>query len=121
MIVVDDDAGVQRAMGRVLRLGGFDPRPHGSAEALLAAATSVAAAACLVVDIQLPGLSGLTLVEKLAECAALPPVVFITASDDPALREHALRLGGAFLAKPFSATQLLEAVRGLQRPVAVAG
>jgi FixJ family two-component response regulator len=121
VIMVEDDEGVQRAIARLLRLAGFEPRPYGSAESLLGEAAAVGSAACLLVDVQLPGLSGLALVEKLAEGAALPPVAFITASDDPSLRAHALRLGGAFLGKPFSAVQLLETVRGLTRAAAIRG
>jgi FixJ family two-component response regulator len=108
-IVVEDDASVQRALGRVLRIAGFEPLAFDSAEHLLRAG-ELPDAAFMVVDIQLPGLSGLVLVERLAATRPLPPVIFITASDDPELREGALRLGGTFLAKPFAATAFMDAI-----------
>jgi FixJ family two-component response regulator len=108
-IVVEDDASVQRALGRVLRIAGFEPLAFDSAEHLLRAG-ELPDAAFMVVDIQLPGVSGLVLVERLGATRALPPVIFITASDDPELREGALRLGGTFLAKPFPAKALMDTI-----------
>jgi two-component system C4-dicarboxylate transport response regulator DctD len=108
-IVVEDDASVQRALGRVLRIAGFEPLAFDSAEHLLRAG-ELPDAAFMVVDIQLPGVSGLVLVERLAATRPLPPVIFITASDDPELHEGALRLGGWFLAKPFAPEALLDTV-----------
>ena len=111
VVVVEDDPGVMRAMTRMLRLNGFEPAAYGAAEDLLRGGGVPDGAVCLVVDIQLPRMSGLALVEHLGETHALPPVIFITASDDPELRAEAARLGAAFLAKPFSGHALVAAVR----------
>jgi FixJ family two-component response regulator len=66
---------------------------------------------CLVLDIQLPGMSGLDLCRRLASSGERVPAIFITAHDRPAAREEAERLGaGGFLPKPFSGRTLLEVV-----------
>ena len=111
---MEDDPGVQRALARLLTLAGFQPRLYGCAEELLAG--PVPEAACMIVDIQLPGESGLALVERLLDAGPLPPVIFITASDDPEFREWAARLGAGFLNKPFHAAQLMEMLRVMSPP-----
>ena len=112
-LVVEDDPGVQRAMGRILDLGGYDPRLYGSAEELLGLGAGVAAAALLIVDVQLPRMNGLALVEQLRQRQALPPVIFVSASDDPQLPAQAASLGATLLQKPFSGRALLDTARRL--------
>jgi len=114
VIVVEDDPGVQRALARLLTLAGFQPRLYGCAEELLAG--PVPEATCMIVDIQLPGENGLALVERLLDAGPLPPVIFITASDDPEFREWAARLGAGFLNQPFHAAQLMEMLRVMSPP-----
>ncbi len=66
---------------------------------------------CLILDIRLPGISGLELYRQLAESGEKPPVIFITAEDEPAVRDEAKRLGASsYLTKPFSGRALLESV-----------
>ena len=110
VVVVEDDAGVQRALGRLLGVAGFGSWPFGCAEELLACGIPPGTA-CLLVDIQLPGLTGLQLVERLRALGPVPPVVFMTAADDLELREAAVKLGGTFLGKPFTSQALLAALR----------
>jgi FixJ family two-component response regulator len=116
IVVVEDDASMSQAIERILRAGGFAAAPFASAEAALEA--DAASADCLVLDIHLPGMSGLELYQRLVLCGKEAPVVFITAHDEPAVREAAERLGGdgSYLPKPFSGRDLLEAVnRTLRR------
>jgi FixJ family two-component response regulator len=110
VIVVEDDASMSQALERILRLGGFAPRTFASAEALLAAGDA-AGAACLVLDVHLPGLTGFELRERLARSGSCTPVIFITAHDEPGSRQRAERAGAAaFLTKPFSGHALVDAV-----------
>ena len=68
--------------------------------------------ACLVLDIQMPGMNGLELQSRLASLGFTVPIVFITAYDDEESRGRAMRAGAAaFLSKPFSDEQLLQTVR----------
>ena len=99
-------------MERVLNAGGFRALTFSSAEELLQAGTA-ASAACLVLDIHLPGLSGFELSRQLARAGARQPIIFMTAHDAPAARAEAVRLGAsAYLAKPFQGRALLAAVTG---------
>jgi FixJ family two-component response regulator len=107
--VVDDDAGCRNGIGRVLSGAGYEPVLFASAEALLA--EGVNGAACLVLDVQLPGLSGFQLHAALVTAGASVPVIFITGGDEAGSRERAKRAGAvAFLSKPFLAGPLLEAI-----------
>ena len=110
IVVVEDDQSMSQAIERILRAGGFVAHTFRSAEAALAA--SVASASdCLVLDISLPGMSGFDLYRRLASTGARLPAIFITAHDEPAIREEAERLGArSYLPKPFSGRTLLDAV-----------
>ena len=90
--IIDDDASANRALGRLLRGAGFEPRGFDSAESFLADPTRTFFG-CLLVDIQLTGMSGLELQRQLQAESSPLPVIFITAHDDPATREEALRHG----------------------------
>jgi FixJ family two-component response regulator len=110
VIVVEDDAGMRRAIERLLRGAGFHPLSFASAEALLAAGASPGTL-CFVLDVHLPGLSGFELRERLPQGERDAPVVFITAHDEPRTRERAQAAGAlAYLAKPFPGRSLLDAV-----------
>ena len=110
VFVVEDDDGMRQAVERLLRGAGYRPSGFVSAEALLAAGCA-AAADCLVLDVRLPGLSGLELAAELDRRGDRPPVVFITAHDEPRASADAERLGAlAYLIKPFPRKLFLEAV-----------
>ena len=99
-----------KAIERILRTGGFQPLLFASAEAALDSGVAPAAD-CLVLDIQLPGMSGFDLYSQVAPVGEQPPAIFITAHDEPAVREKAERLGAkSFHPKPFSGRALLDAV-----------
>ena len=117
IVVVEDDRSMSQAIGRVLQAGGFETESFASAEAALEA--GVAEADCLVLDIHLPGMSGFEMYRRLALAGEALPAIFITARDEPVVREEAEGLGGAggYLPKPFSGSDLLDAVnRALRCP-----
>jgi FixJ family two-component response regulator len=107
--LVDDDAGMRKAVEQLLGAAGFEVTAFTSAEEFLA--SSMSPPACLILDVQLPGLSGFELYEKVRSSTEESPVIFITAHDEPATRARAERLGAAaYLAKPFAGRRLLEAL-----------
>jgi FixJ family two-component response regulator len=108
--VVDDDPFMLKALERLLPACGFEVLVFGSAEAFLGsnAANDVA---CLVLDINLGGISGIELARRLTASGYRLPIIFITAVDNAATREKASATGGAaYLAKPFPATLLISAI-----------
>ena len=118
VLVVDDDPSIQQAVKRLLRVRGFDAEVFGSGEELLAHA-DVHDALCAVLDIHLPGISGIELRRELAAAEASLPVIFMTANDSDATRRCAMAAGCvAYLSKPFSAQTLAGALDAAlaQRP-----
>jgi FixJ family two-component response regulator len=110
VVVVEDDPSMSQAMARMLRVSGVIPVMFSSAEELLEGRYE--GAACLIIDIQLPGLDGFALRDRLASDGTLPPVIFISAFDDADTRAGVERAGvSLFLHKPFSGQALMEAVR----------
>ena len=118
--VVDDDESVCRSFSRLLRAAHFQPITYASAEAFLAD-TKHPKFDCLVLDIQLTGISGLELRKRLSAVKDGTPVVFITAHDDPNVRAEAEAFGCAgFFPKTASGADVLAAVRraaGLKQSV----
>jgi FixJ family two-component response regulator len=110
VVVVDDDSEMSEAVERLLSAAGFHAMAFGSAEALLEDGTAIGAD-CFILDIHLPGISGFELQKQILLRRAVAPVIFITAHDDSAAREHALAAGAvAFFAKPFRGQPLLSAI-----------
>jgi CheY-like chemotaxis protein len=110
IVVVEDDAGMKKAIERLLRAAGFHPVSFASAEELLQT-EAAESAACLVLDIHLPGLSGLELGRLLVTSGRPKPLIFITGQDEASLRDEAQRLGCGYFRKPFEGKALLEAIR----------
>jgi len=109
--VVDDDEGLCRSMSRLLRAAHFQPIAYSSAEAFLAD-TKRPKFDCLVLDIQMKGMSGLELSKRLSAVNYTTPVVFITAHDDIEVRKHAEASGCAgFFRKTDSGMDVLAAIR----------
>jgi len=107
VILVEDDDGLRGALERVLRASGFEAQAYASGEAALADHGSDWAD-CLVVDLTLPAMSGLDLVDHLRLRGVTAPVVMITANDEPHVRDQVRRRGVEhFLAKPFPGSALL--------------
>ena len=110
VIVVDDDAGLLKSVARLLAHHGIESRTFASAEALLES-DSVQTATCLLLDIHLGGISGIELQRRLAASGSKWPIIFMTASDDEAVRNEAMDAGCiAYLQKPFESQVLLEAI-----------
>jgi FixJ family two-component response regulator len=110
IIVVDDDVSMSQAIERLLAAFGWKTRTFASAEELLESGAS-AGAAVLILDVHLPGMSGLELHRRLSAAGGAPPVVFITAQDRPNVREQALQSGAAaYFTKPFSGNELIQVI-----------
>jgi len=115
--IVDDDALVRESLCDCLESAGYSAEGFASAEVFWGsnyganAARLVLDIACLILDIQLPGVSGLELQRQLGDGSG-PPVVFVTANATDANRQIALKLGAkAFLSKPVRCGELLNAVK----------
>src|SRR6266567_6759414 len=105
--VVDDDDSFSRALGRLLRAAGFEPVLYSSAEAFLA--PTPVPLDCLILDIEMAGMSGLDLRRRLTELGAATPVIFVTAHDEPEVREEARVAGyAAYFRKPVPGKLLVE-------------
>jgi FixJ family two-component response regulator len=110
VFLVDDDAGVLKALARVLRTRGYDVRPYASPQAFLAD-HDPAAPGCAVLDVAMPGLDGLALQQALTAGETHRPVIFITGKGDIPTSVRAMKAGAIdFLTKPVSDTILLEAL-----------
>lgn len=111
VVVVEDDQGLGQAIERILRLAGFVPLSFDSAETMLAAG-DLNGVSCMVCDVHLPGITGFELRDQLCRQAPQPPVIFISAYDEPESRLQAQHAGAAaFLQKPFSGHELLAAIK----------
>ena len=109
--VIDDESSLCSSMGRLLRLANFQPISYASAEAFLAD-DKHPQFDCLLLDIRLGGMSGLDLLRQLATDKKHPPVIFITAFDDPEMRAQAEALGCAgFFRKSTPGVEIIEAIR----------
>lgn len=109
--VVDDDASVCRSFSRLLRVVGFQPVTYSSAEALLED-TRRPRFDCLVLDVQLEGMSGLELRDRLVAVRNFTPIIFLTAHDEPEVRTQALASNCAgYFRKSDPAEMVLEAIR----------
>jgi FixJ family two-component response regulator len=112
IVVIEDDADERAAIGRVLRASGFDVDSYASAEAFMASPPS--GALCLLLDMQLEGMTGLELLRSLRAGGSALPVIVITASDDFESHQEAEELGCvAYLRKPFSGRRLVSLFREL--------
>jgi len=111
VFVVDDDAAIRTSLHRLITSVGFRVEVFASTRAFLDAPRPDAPA-CLVLDVRLPGLSGLDLQRQLAETDAELPIVFVTGHGDIPMSVRAMKAGAVeFLTKPFRAQALLDAVR----------
>ena len=115
--LVDDDAAVRRALSRVLRTAGYTVAAYSTAEEFLSAVETDGRPSCLVVDLRMPGLSGLDLQELLLERGLEIALVFVSGRADVVSGVQAMKSGAVdFLEKPVSDDTLLSAVeRALER------
>jgi len=109
--IIDDDEAMQDSLRDLLEAAGLDARCFGSAEEFLKSDLHCSAA-CLIVDIRMPKMSGLELQARLKDEDCNLPIIFITAHGDARMRIQAMRAGAVeFLAKPFDHQLLLKRVR----------
>jgi FixJ family two-component response regulator len=114
IVIVDDDESVCRAIKRLVRSLGMDAETFTSGQEFIAVLETMPSfdVDCVVLDVQIPGLNGLEVNERLAGFNSRPPVIFITAYDEPGASERALASGAvAFLRKPFNDELLIETLR----------
>jgi FixJ family two-component response regulator len=110
--IVDDDESVHEALWGLVRSVGFAVSTFASAEEFVHS-DQLGNADCLILDVCMPGMSGIELQRQLVAASSAVPVIFITAHEDEGLRAQALRGGAeAFLIKPFSEEALLNAIHG---------
>ncbi len=110
VFVVDDDSSVRSALSSLLRSVGLEVEVFASAQELLAS-SQLDAAACLVLDVRLPGSSGLELQRHLAASGMHVPIIFMTAHGDIPMSVKAIKAGAVeFLPKPFREQDLLDAI-----------
>lgn len=108
--VVDDDESVRESLPDLLGELGFASRTFSSAEGFLSS-DCVDETKCLILDVAMPGITGLDLQEEMRRRGQAIPIIFITAKRDEAIRARALKQGAVkFLYKPFSDTALLDAL-----------
>ena len=108
LVVVDDDEHIRRAVGRLLRSLGHTVHVFESAEAYLAGSCQ---ADCAILDIDLPGISGLELEGRLRRQGHPMPVVFVTAHDEQDFLEAVQETQRPYLKKPLDEHGLLDAIR----------
>jgi CheY-like chemotaxis protein len=109
--VIDDDVSVRRSLARLLASIDLRVQTFASAEAFLAEVDRTAKG-CLIVDVQLVGMSGPDLQSRMASVDWRMPVIAMSGSHDPQIEAEAMRLGAtAFLRKPFDAQSLIDALR----------
>jgi FixJ family two-component response regulator len=113
VFVVDDDASVREALGGLVRSAGLEVATYATAQEFLAGdGPRAEGPSCLVLDVQLPGLSGLDLQRRMAEVNLEIPIIFITGHGDVPTSVRAMKAGAVeFLTKPFGDDDLLTAIR----------
>jgi FixJ family two-component response regulator len=112
-VVVDDEATVCKSLQRLLRAAGFEADTFLSGHQFLES-LSQHHPDCLILDVQMPGLTGLEVQRDLFARGILFPVIVITGCDEPSLEQTVLTAGAAaFLLKPFNASELLGTIRRL--------
>lgn len=110
VFVVDDDPSMRRSLESLLRSVGNDVRLFASAQEFMHAERPDVPS-CLVLDVRLPGMSGLTFQQQLAKAGIAVPVIFITGYGDVPMTVRAMKAGAAeFLTKPFDDQMLLDAI-----------
>jgi FixJ family two-component response regulator len=116
VMIVDDDESMREALSSLIRSIGLDVETYASAQEYLRRSIPQSAA-CLVLDVRMPGLSGLDLQRELANEDRQIPIIFVTAHGDIPMTVKAMKAGAAeFLSKPFRDQDLLDAIRqALQR------
>jgi FixJ family two-component response regulator len=116
--VVEDDPSTRRSLERLLNVYGFLAKGYSSAEAFLTR-HDASKIDCLLLDVDLGGMTGIALQRQLHASGSKLPVIFITALEDDVLKSEAIRAGCiAYLQKPFPAALLIQAIADARAAVA---
>ena len=108
--IVDDDEPLREALGSVMKAAGFSARTFASAEEFLAC-DDCDETACLILDVRLPGMSGIELQRRLADARSRLPIIFVTAHGDASLRDSLMQAGAsAVFYKPVRSDALLKEI-----------
>lgn len=111
VFLVDDDPSVRRALTRLFKSAGYEVQSFASARDFLDASASAAGPACLVLDVRMPGLSGIDLQRELGLSNLILPIIFITGFGDIPTTVKAMKAGAVdFLPKPVRDVDLLRAI-----------
>jgi RNA polymerase sigma factor (sigma-70 family) len=121
--VVDDDASFRTAIERRLRKAGYEVATYPSAQHLLDRLPSESELGCILLDVRIPGLSGLELQGRLSELGSTLPIVFLTGYPDVSTTVRTIKAGAEdFLTKPVSSDELLRTIeRAIARHEAARG
>ncbi len=113
--IVDDEEGIRKALGRLLRASGIETQGYATGQEFLSAAEEHRPD-CVVLDLHMPGMSGLQVLRRLKTMGQPWRVVVITAHDEPETREQCLNAGAcAYLRKPLEDRLLLNAISAAMR------
>jgi FixJ family two-component response regulator len=108
--IIDDDPSVRVATNRLVRSLGYAAHTFASADGFLQS-PHVNDTACVIADVQMPGMSGIELQSHLIAQGCSVPIIFITAFPEESIRARALKAGAVcFLSKPFDGTILIECI-----------
>lgn len=111
VLLIDDDPSVRRALARLIKSAGYQVQTFVSAREFLDTMTDATAPACLVLDVRMPGLSGLDLQRELQTANVTLPIIFITGHGDIPMSVKAMKDGAVdFLPKPVKDKELLRAI-----------
>jgi FixJ family two-component response regulator len=110
VFVVDDDLSARRGIVRLMRAAGYDARDYAAAEEFIDA-LEPETTGCVVLDVRLPGMTGLDLMERLKERGVRLSIIVVTGDDDPETRRRAQSMNAAgFFRKPVDGPALLDAI-----------
>jgi len=110
--IVDDDPSVARALKRLLRSWGMEARTFSSGAEFLAAIEQSPGADCSLIDVQMPGMTGLEVLDRMNAAGLHLAVVFMTAHETEEVEDQAMRAGAmGFLRKPFADEELIGLIR----------
>ena len=113
--IVDDEEGIRKALSRLLRASGLDAESYANGQEFLDAAADHRPD-CVVLDLHMPGMSGLQVLRKLKAAGQRLSIVVITAHDEPETRERCIDAGAcAYLRKPLEDRLLLNAISAAMR------
>jgi FixJ family two-component response regulator len=114
--IIDDDESLCTALVGLIRSLGYRACGFATAEAFLQSGV-VFNVACIIADIQMPGMSGIDLMLHLVKCGCDAPVILITARTEPALEARAMASGAAcFLRKPLNVNLLIDCLKRILKP-----